>query len=249
MSRYQDTDDDHSVLCQMQQLALVAEANLQERPLVKGLFCLASAEQAHELIAVVVREGAMPVTCLPKMAHVRAESEVCRLARLAMHIEQNRLDRTDLPVYQGREQLMSGAAALLEEDASLECQDAMRWLALLLDKLLRGNHGSQQAKLDGLTMTAMEIRALAPESLNTGAVMRGSWRRKARNQLGHANWLDVVEAALWCFWHSDDLKGGEALLGVLLGSDSRVRLVYGMLCGAFYHADTATISANPSSSI
>lgn len=38
MSRYQDTDDDHSVLCQMQQLALVAEANLQERPLVKGLF-------------------------------------------------------------------------------------------------------------------------------------------------------------------------------------------------------------------
>jgi len=89
----------------------------------------------------------------------------------------------------------------------------------------------------------------APESLNTGAVMRGSWRRKARNQLGHASWLDVVEAALWCFWHSDDLKGGEALLGVLLGSDSRVRLVYGMLCGAFYHADTAIISANPSSSI
>ncbi|MDU7781399.1 MAG: hypothetical protein E7J86_20450 [Aeromonas caviae] len=247
MSRYQDTDDDHSVLCQLQQLALVAEANLQERPLVKGLCCLATAEQVHELIMVVAREEL--AIGLPKRVHARAESEVCRLARLAMHIEQNRLDRTDLPVYQGREQLMSGAAALLEEDASLECQDAMRWLALLLDKLLRGNHGSQQAKLDGLTMTAMEIRALAPESLNTGAVMRGSWRRKARNQLGHASWLDVVEASLWCFWHSDDLKGGEALLGVLLGSDSRVRLVYGMLCGAFYHVDTATISANPSSSI
>lgn len=218
----------------------------QDTALLKGLCCLATAEQVHELITVVAREEL--AIGLPKMAHVRAESEVCRLARLAMHIEQNRLDRTDLPVYQGREQLMSGAAALLEEDASLECQDAMRWLALLLDKLLRGNHGSQQAKLDGLTMTAMEIRALAPESLNTGAVMRGSWRRKARNQLGHASWLDVVEAALWCFWHSDDLRGGEALLGVLLGSDSRVRLVYGMLAGAFYLADTATISANPSSS-
>lgn len=219
----------------------------QDTALLKGLCCLATAEQVHELITVVAREEL--AIGFPKIVHARAESEVCRLARLAMHIEQNRLDRTDLPVYQGREQLMSGAAALLEEDASLECQDAMRWLALLLDKLLRGNHGSQQAKLDGLTMTAMESRALAPESLNTGAVMRGSWRRKARNQLGHASWLDVVEAALWCFWHSDDLKGGEALLGVLLGSDSRVRLIYGMLCGAFYHVDTATISANPSSSI
>lgn len=249
MCRHQDTADDHSVLCQMLQLGLAAEANLQERPLVKGLFCLVSAEQTHELIAVVVREGAMPATGLPKMAHARAGSEVCRLARLAMHIERNRLDRTELPVYQGREQLMAGAAALLGEDASLESYDAMRLLALLLDKLLRSGNCSQQFKLDGLTLTAMESRALAVQSPNTSSVVRGSWRRKTRNQLGHASWLDVVEAALWCFWHSDDLKGGEALLGLLLGSDSRVRLVYGMLCGAFYHADTATISANPSSSI
>ncbi|RWT24578.1 hypothetical protein [Aeromonas caviae] len=145
----------------------------QDTALLKGLCCLATAEQVHELITVVAREEL--AIGLPKMAHVRAESEVCRLARLAMHIEQNRLDRTDLPVYQGREQLMSGAAALLEEDASLECQDAMRWLALLLDKLLRGNHGSQQAKLDGLTMTAMEIRALAlriPAKLNSHSGQR-----------------------------------------------------------------------------
>ncbi|MDD9230611.1 ADP-ribosylglycohydrolase [Aeromonas hydrophila] len=218
----------------------------QDTALLKGLCCLATAEQVHELITVVTREEL--AIGLPKIVHARAESEVCRLARLAMHIEQNRLDRTDLPVYQGREQLMAGAAALLGEDGSLECQDALRLLALLLDKLLRGGRGSQQAKLNGLTLTAMESRALAANSLNTGSVVRGSWRRKTRNQLGHASWLDVVEAALWCFWHSDDLRGGEALLGVLLGSDSRVRLVYGMLAGAFYLADTATISANPSSS-
>ena len=66
-------------------------------PLVKGLFCLASAEQVHELITVVAREEL--AIGLPKIVHARAESEVCRLARLAMHIEQNRLDRTDLPVY------------------------------------------------------------------------------------------------------------------------------------------------------
>ncbi|GKR03961.1 hypothetical protein KAM472_37740 [Aeromonas caviae] len=45
---------------------------------------------------------------------------------------------------------------------------------------------------------------------------------------------DVVEAALWCFWHGDALASGEVLLGVLLGRDERVRLVYGLLVGAFY---------------
>ena len=107
-------------------------------------------------------------------------------------------------------------------------------LALLLDKLLRGGRGSRQAKLDGLTPSVMEQRALAATSPNSCAVVRGSWRRKSRNQLGHASWLDVVEAALWCFWHGDDLASGEVLLGVLLGRDERVRLVYGLLAGAFY---------------
>ena len=132
---------------------------------------------------------------------------------------------------------MSGAAALLDDDTTLACGDAMRLLALLLDKLLRGSRGSAQAKLDGLTLSAMEQRALAAKSPNTGAVMRGSWRRKSRNQLGRSNWLDVVEAALWCFWHSDTLRDGEALLGVLLGADIRICIVYGMLAGAFYLAD------------
>ncbi|MGL6411737.1 ADP-ribosylglycohydrolase [Aeromonas veronii] len=44
----------------------------------------------------------------------------------------------------------------------------------------------------------------------------------------------VVEAALWCFWHGDDSASGEVLLGLLLGRDERVRLVYGLLVGAFY---------------
>jgi hypothetical protein len=122
---------------------------------------------------------------------------------------------------------------LLGKYACFEDQDVFRLLALLLDKLLRGG-GSRQAKLDGLTPSVMEQRALAARSPNTGSVVRGSWRRKSRNQLGHASRLDVVEAALWCFWHGDDLASGEVLLGVLLGSDERVRLVYGLLVGAFY---------------
>ncbi len=213
-------------------------------PLIKGICCLLSAEQTHELFAMLAREEARLAAGLPMTEVARDELELCRLVCLAVHIEQNRLDRTPLAVYQGREQLMAGAAALLDDDASLECQDAMRFLALLLDKLLRGNRGdyrgSYQAKLDGLTLGAMEQRVLAAQSPNTGAVVRGSWLRKGRNQLGHASWLDVVEAALWCFWHSDDVQSGEALLGVLLGADERVRLIYGLLAGAFYLADVTT---------
>jgi hypothetical protein len=197
-------------------------------PLIRGIYCLLSAERAKVLTALLA-QGA---------CHQEGEtSPLAVVTALALHVEQHRLDRTSQPIYQGREQLIAGAVDLLGEAASFEDQDALRLLALLLDKLLRGGRGSRQAKLDGLTISVMEQRALAATSPNSGAVVRGSWRRKSRNQLGHASWLDVVEAALWCFWHGDDLASGEVLLGVLLGRDERVRLVYGLLAGAFYLSD------------
>lgn len=194
-------------------------------PLIKGIYCLLSAERGRELTALLAKDA----------FHQQGEtSPLAVVTALAIHVEQHRLDCTSQPIYLGREQLMAGAADLLGEAASFEDQDAFRLLALLLDKLLRGGRGSRQAKLDGLTPTVMEQRALAARSPNSGAVVRGSWRCKSRNQLGHASWLDVVEAALWCFWHGDALASGEVLLGVLLGRDERVRLVYGLLVGAFY---------------
>lgn len=197
-------------------------------PLIRGIYCQLSAERAKELTALLAK-GA---------CHQEGEtSPLVVVTTLAIHVEQHRLDCTSQPIYLGREQLMAGAADLLGEAARFEDQDAFRLLALLLDKLLRGGCGSRQAKLDGLTPSVMEQRALAATSPNSGAVVRGSWLRKSRNQLSHASWLDVVEAALWCFWHGDDLASGEVLLGVLLGRDERVRLVYGLLAGAFYLSD------------
>ena len=197
-------------------------------PLIRGICCLLSAERVTTLTALLAN-GA---------CHQQGKmSPLAMMAALAIHIVQHRLDRTLLPIDQGREQLMAGAADLLGRDARFEDQDAFRLLALLLDKLLRGGRGSRPAKQDGLTVSVMELRALAVRSPNSDAVVRGSWRRKSRNQLGHASWLDVVEAALWCFWHGDDLASGEVLLGVLLGRDERVRLVYGLLAGAFYLSD------------
>ncbi|WP_246866551.1 ADP-ribosylglycohydrolase [Aeromonas media] len=196
-----------------------------DAPLIKGIACLLSAERVTEQTSLLGKG---------ESHQVRGASPLAVVTALAIHIEQHRLDRTLLPIYQGREQLMAGAADLLGREASFEDQDAFRLLALLLDKLLRGGGDSRQAKLDGLTPSVMEQRALAAISPNTGSVVRGSWRRKSRNQLGHASWLDVVEAALWCFWHGDALESGEVLLGVLLGRDERVRGVYGLLAGAFY---------------
>lgn len=197
-------------------------------PLIRGICCLLSAERVTALTSFLAKGSFHQEGDTAQLAVVTA---------LALHIEQHRLDRTSQPIYQGREQLMAGAADLLGEGASFEDQDAFRLLALLLDKLLRGGRGGRQAKLDGLTVSVIEQRALAATSLNSGAVVRGCWRRKSRNQLGHGSWLDVVEAALWCFWHSDDLASGEILLAALRGRDERVRLVYGLLSGAFYLSD------------
>jgi hypothetical protein len=47
-------------------------------------------------------------------------SPLAMMAALAIHIEQHRLDRTLLPIDQGREQLMAGAADLLGRDARFE---------------------------------------------------------------------------------------------------------------------------------
>ncbi len=66
-----------------------------------------------------------------------------------------------------------------------------------------------------------------------GSLSQGSRHAESLSYL-HLSLPDVVEAALWCFWHGDDLASGEVLLGVLLGRDERVRLVYGLLVGAFY---------------
>ncbi|MGU5545214.1 ADP-ribosylglycohydrolase [Aeromonas veronii] len=194
-------------------------------PLIRGVCSLLPAGQVMALTSLMAH-GVSQQEC--------EASPLATVTALAIHIERHRLDRTSLPVYQGREQLMAGAVKVLGENASVEDQDTFRLLALLLDKLLRGACGSRQAKLEGLTLSPIEQRALSATSTNIGALVRGSWRRKSRNQLGHASWLDVVEAALWCFWHGDDVATGKTLLGVLLGRDERVQLVYGLFAGAFY---------------
>ena len=95
----------------------------------------------------------------------------------------------------------------------MEDQDAFRLLALLLDKLLRGGRGSRPAKQDGLTVSVMELRALAVRSPNSDAVVRGSWRRKSRNQLEPRQLAGCGRGCTLVLLAWDDLASGEVLLG------------------------------------
>lgn len=130
--------------------------------------------------------------------------------------------------------LLARLEPLLPESLTLECRDALRLFALLLNRLQQGGRGSRQAKLDALSVSRDDGQALAMQSPNTAALLRGSWRRKSRGELGHASWLDALEAALWCFWHSDTLLDGHQLAVTLLTHNRRAALMYGWLAGLFY---------------
>lgn len=130
--------------------------------------------------------------------------------------------------------LLARIEPLLPGSLTLECRDALRLFALLLNRLQQGGRGSRQAKLDALSVPRDDGQALAMQSPNTAALLRGSWRRKSRGELGHASWLDALEAALWCFWHSDTLRDGHQLAVTLLAHNRRAALIYGWLAGLFY---------------
>lgn len=167
-------------------------------------------------------------------AHQASECDV--LAGLAIHVAQHRLDHWRLPVNQGRAQLMTGAALLLGASATVEDQDVLRLLALLLDKLLRTNSDSQQAKLDGLTPTAMEQRVLAIKSYRVADLARGSWRHPLQGQLSDGSWSAALEAALCYLWHREELGSEEGEIPLLQGQDPRVQQIHGLLVAAFYQA-------------
>ena len=80
-------------------------------PLIKGIYCLLSAERGRELTALLAK-GAF---------HQEGEtSPLAVVTALALHVEQHRLGRSSQPIYQEREQLMAGAADLLGEAARFE---------------------------------------------------------------------------------------------------------------------------------
>lgn len=70
------------------------------------------------------------------------------------------------------------------------------------------------------------------------SIVQGSFLSKQREQIfGSGFVVQSLEAALWCFAHSDDFEQG-ALLAANLGDDAdTTAAIYGQLAGAFYGID------------
>lgn len=71
------------------------------------------------------------------------------------------------------------------------------------------------------------------------SILSGEFKKKTRDQISSSGYImDTLEAALWCFFTTDDFESG-AILAVNLGRDTdTVGSVYGTIAGAFYGFDT-----------
>jgi ADP-ribosyl-[dinitrogen reductase] hydrolase len=111
--------------------------------------------------------------------------------------------------------------------AAAECVDACRLLAAVLAAALNG--GGKEALLFG------PHDVLPPLTPKIQAIAGGAWREKELDQIrGSGYVVDSLEAALWCFWRTDNYRDA-VLAAVNLGDDAdTTAAVCGQLAGAHY---------------
>ena len=110
--------------------------------------------------------------------------------------------------------------------AAPECLDACRYFSDLLYRALSG-----ESKADLLGASPLE-GSLSPA---VAAVARRGYMSKAREQIHGTGYVVAsLEAALWCFWKTDDFR--EAILcAANLGDDAdTTAAICGQLAGAYY---------------
>lgn len=141
-----------------------------------------------------------------------------RLAPIAMHYA-NEPDRAQ----------EFAALSSRTTHASEECLASCRYFALLLSRALAGE--SDKAKL---FPTRAEFDP--PETLRRITDLR--FRDASETEVSGSGYvIESLEAALWCFWHTDNLK--DAILAAAnLGDDAdTTAAICGQLAGAFYGID------------
>ena len=117
------------------------------------------------------------------------------------------------------------------------CIDACRYMVFLIHTLLSTSKAPTKTEL--LSPEHAELLTYLHEMhADTLLVIQGSYRTKKREEISSSGFvIDSLEAALWCFWHSDSFAEG-ALLAANLGDDAdTVAAIYGQLAGAFYGYD------------
>lgn len=148
-------------------------------------------------------------------AHTSGNGSLMRLAPIPMR-------------YFGQPQKILTYAALSSQTthASADCLAACQYFAHVLSKALAGETD--------------KVRLLAPDQ--TGAVPKSfqriteqHFRQHAIEQIVSSSYVvDSLEAALWCFWHTDHFKAA-ILAAANLGDDAdTVAAICGQLAGAYY---------------
>ncbi|MBM7073501.1 ADP-ribosylglycohydrolase family protein [Shewanella sp. 202IG2-18] len=119
--------------------------------------------------------------------------------------------------------------------AEPRCIDACRFMAYLLHKIINKQNASSKEQLLTFTKPSNEFSDFHPDITK---VVKGSYKHKAQSEIkGSGFVVESLEAALWCFYHSENFKEG-ALLAANLGDDAdTTAAIYGQLAGAFYGSD------------
>lgn len=118
------------------------------------------------------------------------------------------------------------AASSITTHGAIECVDACRLLAAILQRALGGEPKEAVLFSDNQAFVGTE---------KIVAIAQGEYRDKAASDIrGTGYVVDSLEAALWCFYHTDSF--GEAiLLAANLGDDAdTTAAICGQVAGAFY---------------
>lgn len=108
---------------------------------------------------------------------------------------------------------------------TLECLEACKLLANVIHKALHGKSKAELLDNVDLVLAAPKIIALA----------NNSWIDKHRNDIDGSGYVvDSLEAALWCFYKTDNYKDA-ILMAANLGNDAdTTAATVGQIAGAFY---------------
>ena len=111
---------------------------------------------------------------------------------------------------------------------ALECIDACRYFAALLHLCFAGSDKE----------SILQCNLYAPESRKVRAIAAGDYRAKSCSAINGTGYvIDCLEAALWCFDHTDNYRDA-VLAAANLGQDAdTTAAVCGQIAGAYYGID------------
>ena len=123
------------------------------------------------------------------------------------------------------------AASSRTTHGTREAVDACRLFAVMTALALRGEE-KETILLEARSRERGLNRRLAP---SIEAIAQGRYREKARGEIrGSGYVVESLEAALWCFWHTDGYRDA-VLRATNLGDDAdTTAAVCGQIAGAYY---------------